>query len=150
MDNALSIGHAGEHLVMYDLLKNNINAMLTPEGFGYDIVIDMGKIVKLQVKTTTHFRNMSSSHKVKHYVFNVRKCGKKSKRLYKIGDFDAFAFAVLNEGIVGYMPFTSEINKTLLFRSKKVDYTNCHYLTKKVPYIEDMTFDNMIKELFKE
>lgn len=142
----LAIGHAGEHLVMYDLLRKGFKAMLTPEGFNYDIVVDLGnRIIKLQVKTTTHFRNMSSQHKVKHYVFNVRKCGKGSKRLYNINEFNGFALAVLDDGIVGYLPFEEQINKTLLFRNKNLDYSNAHFNTKAVPCLQDLQFDKFLE-----
>jgi hypothetical protein len=144
----LNIGHAGEHLVMYDLLRHGVKAMLTPEGFNYDILIEaMDRQIKLQVKTTTKFRNMSSAHKVKHYVFNVRRCGKGAKRIYNLKEFDGFALAVLDEGIVGYLSFTEELNKTLLFRSKNVDYANAHFNTKRVPYLCDLSLDNFLHSL---
>ena len=141
----LSIGHAGEHLVMFDLLSKGYKAFMTSEGLNYDIVVDLGQqLIRLQVKTTSKARMMNKMYKTENYCFCVRRCGKGGKRLYNTDEFDALALVVLDEKLVGYLAFNETVNKTLLFRTQYGQYQN-HVRAR--PFLQNMTFDKMLQDI---
>jgi len=116
MKNALLFGKAGEYFVCYDLSTNGVVAYTSDQGLGYDVVADVeGRLLKIQVKTTTMERSTSRNDALPTYVFHTKRCGKGGKKSYADGDCDMVAFVSLLDKEVAYMPI-SDLGMTTVFR----------------------------------
>ena len=57
------MGHAGEHLVMADLILAGVKCFLTMAGCNYDVLIENGaQFIRLQIKTTAQPMRMNSAY----------------------------------------------------------------------------------------
>ena len=141
----LTIGRAGEHLTMYDLLSKGYKCFLTGQGLNYDLVIDIdGRLIRLQVKTTQKPGRISKAYATSTYLFHVRRAGKGGKRLYSIDEFDGFALVAMDTRRVYYYPFTKKIKKTLIFRDGRQRNNYRQYRGKISPYIEEFTLERFL------
>lgn len=146
----LMYGRAGEHLVIVDLIKKGFEPFLTGRNANYDIILpilngdvrDGSKLLRVQVKTTSKPGKMNSEYFTPVYIFHVRRAGKGSKRLYQVGEFDMFAFAMLDTMSVSYMLFTKEVNKTVILRDRRQNYkVNTGRIA---PYADDLTIERCV------
>lgn len=103
-------GLAGEHLVIYDLLRQGIPAFLSGSGLRYDVVADIdGQLVRIQVKSTDVARSDHSKPSSKtSYIYNLS--DGQDKR-YKAGEFDLVAFVALTPQLVAYLPAQSVLHR---------------------------------------
>jgi len=121
LSDELQVGKAGEYLVCFDLIMKGLVAYPSEQGLPYDIVLDTGdKLLKIQVKTTQQPKTFSPSLKRKRnlnkaYVFNVKRKGKKGKKIYTNDEIDIFALVALDTMKVGYL-LNEDMPKTLNLR----------------------------------
>ncbi len=144
----LSIGRAGQYLVLADLLLKGVEAFETGEGVGYDVVFDLnGKLIKLQVKTTEKKRILAqSSHPI--YFFHIKRAGKNGARFYQIGDFDAFALVSLDIRQVFYLLFDDVKANSICIRDKTTEYYGQAKGGKKNGlYYQDLTWEALCERL---
>lgn len=141
-DNQL-VGLAGEHLVMADLLLRGIRVLPAAQGMVFDLVAIVDKnLVRLQVKTTR------GKHSWKHrpgksYLFHVKYRGKYNTKYYEVGDFDGYAFVVLDERLIGYMLYDEKLSRNnLSFRAKDEEYGK----GRVSPYFDELTWESFIKD----
>lgn len=104
-NNDLMIGVAGEHLACFDLIAKGFTAFMTEQGLPYDLVADIGGVLKrIQVKTTrTHSATPQRKGHYPSYSFHVRRCGKGGKKMYEAADVDIFALVCIETKQVGYV-----------------------------------------------
>ena len=97
----MKVGKAGQHLVCADLLRRNLDAFLTDEGLGYDVLVDAdGTLKRIQVKTTTARKYKGKAKDV--YRFYLR-TGKGSFRAYSVKKIDIVAFVFLDIKRIAYV-----------------------------------------------
>lgn len=94
-------GLAGEHLVIYDLLRQGIQAFHAGPNLRYDIVADIdGHLVRIQVKATS---------KKSPYIFRARDG---ISRHYEDGALDILALVALDTESIAYIPFHHIVHKS--------------------------------------
>ena len=143
----LTIGRAGEHLVMYDLLSHGYKCFLTDQGLNYDVVIDIGRrMLRLQVKTTQKPGCISHTYKTSTYLFHVRRAGKGGKRFYAVDEFDGFALVTMDTRSVYYYPFHEQITRTLILRDGRQRGKYKTNYGKIAPYIEGFTLEKFLSD----
>ena len=153
MDNGskeLNIGRAGQYYVLADLLLRGVKAFSTDEGVNYDVVADVGKLIRLQVKTTQK-QTLARIRKTPVYFFHLRRAGKGGKRKYQLGEFDGFALVALDKKEVFYLPFTEKISSnSACLRDKKLNYAGYRNWIRPGTYFQDLTWEKFIKEVCQE
>lgn len=104
VSHELEIGKAAEHLVCADLLLGGWTAYPTGQGLPYDVVCDLGDhLVRIQVKSTLCPKNpMPGARITPAYFFNVRRAGRRGKRIYGNNEFDVYALVALDRRDVAY------------------------------------------------
>jgi len=145
----LSLGRAGQYIVLADLLCRGVQAFDTGEGVGYDIVADLkGKLIRLQVKTTQKMRILND-HANPIYFFHLKRAGKNGNKFYKQGDFDAFALVAMDRREVFYLPFDDKVgSNSVCIRDKEINYLKQRSGGKKNGlYFQDLTFESLCKIL---
>lgn len=101
LSKELQIGKAGEHLVCFDLIKNNHNAFLADQGLPYDVLVDVDtEIKRIQVKSCSRVGNYGKSKNV--YRFSLRSA-KGANRAIKANKVDYIAFVFIDKMIVQYI-----------------------------------------------
>lgn len=149
MKNALTIGRAGEYLVLADLMLKEVKAYDTAQGIDYDVVADTPKgIIRLQVKTTQKMRVLKeSSHPI--YFFHIKRAGKNGVRFYSMNDFDAFALVALDRREVYYLKFDENIkSNSICIRDRNIKYkAQAKGGKKNGLYLQDLTWDALCKKL---
>jgi len=85
---AKMVGQAGEYLVCAEISELNYNCIPTNESCPYDVILDYGKLAKVQVKTS----NYSPNEKSVKFAVSRRNS---SNKLYKKRDADIFALVWL-------------------------------------------------------
>lgn len=101
----LAAGTAGEHLVCADLLLKGFRAFRAEQVCPYDVAVDAGRLVRIQVKTTRAPRAIPQ--RVNHragYLWNIARTGKGGRRTYGIDDFDLLALVALDVRRIAYLP----------------------------------------------
>lgn len=149
--DCLRIGKAGEHLVLYDLLLQGYESFLTSQGMGYDIVVDLeGNLIRLQVKATLGIMPSRWRHdhqKGRIYQFCTKYNGRNSKHCYENGDFDGWAFAMLDIKEVAYLTWKDGGEKSSVsIRDRRCEYSNSGRKT-GIRYWQDLTWENFLNEL---
>lgn len=112
MKDTTSIGAAAAHLVCADLLLSGHRAFLAPEGHHYDVLVDIGNILKIQVKGTRRAcprpsRRQSPAIYNFHTDRNHRPAkigGKSALRNYDNSHVDLIACVALDIRVVAYFP----------------------------------------------
>lgn len=101
----LQVGVAGEYLACCDLTIKGFVAYPTQQGLPYDVLLDIdGKLLKVQVKTTTEPRKIQQrSKETVAYIFGVKRHGKRNDSVYGLSDVDVFALVCLDTMKVGYV-----------------------------------------------
>lgn len=145
----LSIGRAGQYLVLADLLLKGVETFGTGEGTNYDVVADdNGKLIRIQVKTTQQPRILRT-HANPIYFYHLKRTGKNGSRFYKVGDFDAFALVALDIRQVFYLPFDENIKaNSLCIRDRNIEYKAQAMGGKKNGlYYQDLTWEALCQKL---
>lgn len=114
----LEIGMIGEHLVCADLLSQGYKAFLTEQNCPYDIIVDHeGKLFRIQVKTTAYQRRTPQRKGYyPSYMWHVRRTGKRGKRVYGHGEFDALALVALDTQKIAYLK-PEHVKQTISIKS---------------------------------
>lgn len=108
-------GAAAVHLVCADLLLDGFKAFIAPEGFHYDVVLDLdGTLLRIQVKSTGSVRpRPSRPTSLPVYQFSTdrkhrpERVGQKAKlSAYTDAHIDLFACVALDIKAVAYFPVT--------------------------------------------
>ena len=120
----LQLGKAGEHIVCADLILQGFNAFLADQGLPYDVLVDLGGILKrIQVKATQHKVNYQKAKNV--YRFGTRRA-KGQRARTEIHYVDFFAFVALEIMEIAYVPVhlmisrNNGIKQTIDFKYDKI------------------------------
>lgn len=105
----LRIGTAAEHLVCADLLLAGYRAFRADQQCPYDVAVEHnGRLIRIQVKATRKPRALPQRRMpTSAYLFHVRRAGKRGKRRYGEGEFDALALVALDILRIAYLPIRS-------------------------------------------
>lgn len=97
LSQALQKGKAGEHLVCAELILQGYNAFLADAGQNYDVLVDVGQMIRVQVRSSSKrfFNNV--------YRFRLRE-GKRSERCKNVRDTDCYAFVALDTREIAFVP----------------------------------------------
>lgn len=129
ISNELQLGKAGEHIVCSDLILQGYNAFMADQGLPYDVLVDVnGSIQKIQVKST--LKLVKPFKRQPHvYRFQMRRGRTRyTKRTPISPDVDCYAFVVLNDKKVAYLPTKQIVGKngmilqTIDFRNRDIQY----------------------------
>lgn len=104
---ALELGKAAEHIVCADLILQGYRAFLSDQGLPYDVLLDLdGRIIRIQVKSTTRLRNYNGGGVNPRYVyhFDVRRRGKGTAKRLSDKDCDIVALVALDLRVTAYLP----------------------------------------------
>jgi hypothetical protein len=143
VSNELSIGRAGEYLVLADLLIRGIECFDTGQGVGFDVVaISNNRLIRLQVKTTSCLRK-TTQRRNPVYFFHINRRGREGKHVYARDSFDGFALVALDKKEIFYLNFDDKVKShSICVRDKKIDYAD----TNRGIYYQDLTWENFINE----
>ena len=143
----LNMGRAGQYIVLADLLLKGLKTFPTSEGVNYDVVVDLnGKIIRLQVKTTRG-KKIKSHCENPVYFFHLKRTGKFGKRIYQIGEFEAFALVALDIKKIFYLKFDRRIpTNSIVIRDKDIKYKTRGGRTTRL-YWQDLTWEKLLSEL---
>jgi hypothetical protein len=87
-------GHAAEHLVCADIIKQGYIAFLTAAGMPYDVLAEInGKLVRVQVKSTSSTR-MEPGYNNACYRFKMNDA--------KSASFDILALVCPDDNVIAY------------------------------------------------
>jgi len=119
--NEMQIGKAGEYLVCVDLIVKGFISFPSEQGLPYDVLLDNGdKLLKIQVKTTLHPREIPQRNKKSvAYIYNVKRKGKGGRAVYHENEVDIFALVALDSRKVGYV-FAKDLPTTLILRDDRL------------------------------
>lgn len=99
----LANGTAAEHLVCADLLLQGYSAFMTFQYCPYDVVADLGNLVRIQVKSTREPRAQPRRGLTAPvYKFYARRPS--PRPAYSEGDFDLLALVALDIRRIAYVP----------------------------------------------
>lgn len=142
--NDLQLGKAGEYLVCADIILQGYIAFPSEQGLHYDVVVDLkGKLIRVQVKTTSEYRNRPQRiEQIPSYLFQCRRCGKGGRKSYSNEDIEIMAFVGIKDRIIGYLPIKN-VRQTMMFRSRKCFYPG----NRPGIYLEDLTFEKALKQI---
>jgi len=114
----LELGKAAEHLVVADLILSGYRAYLTEQGLPYDAVIDHdGSLFRIQVKASREPKKLPQYGAIgTGYLYNVRRAGKRGRRIYADDAFDIIALVGMDIRVVAYLPFKGRILQTIYLR----------------------------------
>lgn len=106
---ALEIGKAGEHLVCADLIMQGYKAFLSDQGLPYDVLVDTGRILRIQVKSTLQAKNVSSAGRLPRvaYSWGVRRRGRDGSKRLDESSCDIVALVALDIRVVAYFPIAA-------------------------------------------
>lgn len=93
----LIVGTAAEHLVCYHLLMRGYRTFLADQNCPYDVAVDCGRLIRIQVKATRQQRSIPqrATH-IPAYMWHVRRAGKGGARVYGDNEFDVLALVALD------------------------------------------------------
>lgn len=138
-------GKAGEYLVCSDILTHNIPCFITEGKSHYDLIADLnGRLLKIQVKSTTTYRNCPQRERATPvYMFNARKYGKGGRVSYQKGDADIIAYVALDKKKIAYMS-ADKIAQSATFRIKEFEN---QYYCKTGMFIEDYPLTKILQKI---
>ena len=100
----LSVGTAAEHLVCFDLIMSGHRAFLSDQNCPYDIAVDFGRLIRVQVKATRRQRSIPQrNNHIPAYMWHVRRAGKGGRQVYKDDAFDILALVALDIQKIAYL-----------------------------------------------
>lgn len=110
------VGRAGEFLVCAELAIAGYECFLAEGRLPYDVIADVnGKIVRIQVKTTTGVKPCPQrKNYTPVYTFSARHVGKMRRKGYEPGQADLVAYVALDRRIVAFMPAEKIAQSTVL------------------------------------
>lgn len=101
----LVVGTAAEHLVCFELLCMGYRAFLADQNCPYDVAVDCGRLIRIQVKSTRRQRAIPQrKNHIPAYMWHVRRAGKGNKRTYAADEFDVLALVALDIKRIAYLP----------------------------------------------
>tara|TARA_R100000808_G_C2149509_1_gene157921 strand:- start:911 stop:1291 length:381 start_codon:yes stop_codon:yes gene_type:complete len=109
--NAKMQGTSGEHIACSDAFINGVRCYMTTEDSPYDLVLDYGKLRKVQVKSSNYTLNLDS------VKFNVSK--RNSLNRPYDDEIDLFALVWLDKKAVAWFPL-AEANLWKMTINKKL------------------------------
>jgi len=147
----LQIGKAGEYLVCSELIMMGFIAYPSEQGLPYDVVMDFnGKLLKVQVKTTRGLRAvLQRKNPIKAYQFNIKRCGKKNKKLHTSQSVDLFALVALDIKQIGFM-LNKDIKQTMAFRPDYLKGTYKDENSNRIvtgTYLSDLTLEKVLCQI---
>lgn len=96
-----------------DLIFQGYTAYLTSAGCAYDLVVDVGsRLIRVQVKSTSKITTPDNPMKPPKYVFQTRKNGRGSERVYTASTFDMFALVAADSRQIAYVPVVDSLKTT--------------------------------------
>lgn len=110
----LQAGTAAEHLVCADLLLQGYLAFMADQNCPYDVAVDVGSLIRVQVKSTHAPRIVSGTASEPVYKFGVERSGK--RELYADGAFDLYALVALDLRLIAYLPTFFRRGRTVHIR----------------------------------
>lgn len=142
----LHVGLAAEHLVCADLLLQGFRAFLTDQVCPYDVAVDVGRLVRIQVKGTRGVRSIAQKdgHRAA-YMWHVRRAGKAGARVYSAGDFDLLALVALDSRRIAYLP-PSEQRQTIHIRAHD-DHAPSKFASKPGKTFDQFSFAAALQEV---
>lgn len=147
LSKELSIGRAGEYIVLADLLLKELQCFDTCQGCTYDIIFQKNsKLFKVQVKTTLGKKKWDSKiHQkvIPSYFFHIKRAGKNGKKQYSSEDFDIYALVMLDIKKVAYLSNINIPKASITLRDKNFKYYN----ETKSKYYQDLTLEKAILEI---
>ena len=108
------IGQSGEYLVCAELSEKELNCVPVNESCAYDVILDYGRLAKIQVKTS----NYSPSECSIKFAISRRNT---TNRLYKKRDADLFALVWLDKKKIAWFPFEECVGWKKSVRKNKFD-----------------------------
>lgn len=99
--STLAAGIAAEHLVTADLLLAGYRAFMTDQNCPYDVAVDIGRLIRIQVKSTRMPRLPGPRCRTVGYSFNVGRGG--DRAAYAEGAFELFALVALDIRLIAYL-----------------------------------------------
>jgi hypothetical protein len=119
----LEIGKAAEHLVVADLLLSGYRAFLTDQGVPYDVVLEHDRtLLRVQVKSTREARKIPGRALGTGYLYQVRRAGKRGRRVYSDEVFDILALVALDIRVIAYLPLSEKVLQTIYLRPPGYNY----------------------------
>jgi len=92
------IGQSGEYLVCAELSEKQLNCIPVNESCAYDVILDYGKLAKIQVKTSNY---SPSSCSIKFTIARRNSTNRK----YSPEDADLFALVWLKGKKIAWFPY---------------------------------------------
>lgn len=92
------MGQSGEYLVCAELSEKQLNCIPVNESCAYDVILDYGRLAKIQVKTSNYSPAKCS------VKFTVSRRNSQN-RVYKPRDADLFALVWLEGRKIAWFPF---------------------------------------------
>lgn len=91
------LSRSAEHLVCGDLLERGYDAMIASEGLSYDVVVDVGGLRRIQVKSTV-LRSRPVETSGRNYDYSVYRFKDKATGLRDkyLGSVDLLAFVAMD------------------------------------------------------
>lgn len=112
----LGAGIAAEHLVCADLLLQGYRAFMSDQSCPYDVAVDLGRLVRIQVKSTRGPRaTPGRAIRTPAYQFRIRMGG--TRRSYTEGSFEMLALVALDIRVVAYLPPSFQRQSVFLYPS---------------------------------
>lgn len=99
----LAAGGAAEHLVCADLLLQGFRAFMTDQNCPYDVAVDLGRLIRIQVKSTRQPRTVSGSERP-GYRFRIGRSAGSGRKTYAEGAFELIACVALDTRLIAYFP----------------------------------------------
>jgi hypothetical protein len=130
-------------LAAADLITRGAKAFLTDEGFGYDLVVDVGsQLLKLQVKARSSMKaTKSGSH---HYKFMLLKSKNGHTGSSPYGsEIHGFALVMLDRRTVAYLP-RRETPQWTIYLSDKSEIRSAFPVRNRI-FWQDLDWDNFVK-----
>lgn len=113
---ALEVGKAAEHLVCAELILQGHRAFLSDQGLPYDVVVDVGRLIRIQVKSTFYPKDIPQITYSKKYTWHVRRVGKNGRRKIAGNEFDILALVALDVRHIAFIPISDTVPSCVMLR----------------------------------
>lgn len=109
----LAAGTAAEHLVCADLLLQGYRAFLSDQTCPFDVAVDVGRLVKIQVKS---LRAPRLARRATEFVYKFSMTRSSNRRAYDEDSFELIALVALDIRRIAYLPFAFMCSSTISIR----------------------------------
>jgi hypothetical protein len=148
----LNLGRAGEYIAMADILLQGYQCFDTAQGVNYDLILDHPKrLIKVQIKSTSKMKTWGKNYQktTPSYHYHIRRAGKGATRKYSKDEFDLFALVMLDTKKVSYVLNRNVATSSITLRDKNSHYHNEGSSKGRALYLQDLTLEKAINELFE-